>query len=512
MPESFLAKARAPQATVTVSDPFDAARGNGHRPGVSYGRAALDGEIERMLAAGEGTRNHTLNRCAFAMGQLVAGGEIDEYTVTTELCAAARLVGLDEREIAATYRSGLLDGMLLPRKRPESNWNRPTPAGGWAKLNLEVGAPPPTQEPAAAPLSDTPIYDLTMRYTEHERARRAARRIVDAEDADARLDWPDRAIDGASFAYDLPADTPAVWGAGAEVLWAEGESLIICGPQGVGKTTVAGQLVMARLGLLNHVLGVPVIAGVERVLYLAMDRPQQAARSLGRMLSPDWRDTLHRRLVVWQGPPPHDLAAHPEVLAEMCRRWSADTVVIDSVKDAAVGIAKDEVGAGYNRARQMAIAAGVQVLELHHQVKSGQGGGKPTSINDVYGSVWITSGAGSVVLLWGEPGDGLVELRHLKQPVEPVGPWDVRHDHNRGLSMVVAGTDLWDLARWQSNGLSPRAAACAMFSVGEPSRAQIESARRRLDRFVREGRMSVVDGSRGGSPSTYFAVLGGRDE
>jgi len=152
------------------------------------------------------------------------------------------------------------------------------------------------------------------------------------------------------------------------------------------------------------------------------------------------------------------------------------------------------------------------VLELHHQVKSGQGGGKPTSINDVYGSVWITSGAGSVVLLWGEPGDGLVELRHLKQPVEAVGPWDVRHDHNRGQSTVIASVNLWDLARWQPNGLSARAAAVAMFAVDEPTKAQIERARRRLDRYVEDGLMSVADGARGGSPATYFVILGGRDE
>lgn len=510
MPESFLAKARLPTLVPGPADVFDPARANGHR-GVSYGRAALDGELERVLAATVGSRNHTLNRAAFSMGQLVAGGEIDQHTVVTDLTAAARQAGLDEREIGRTIHSGLHDGMLMPRKAPPPSWNRPTPVNGWAGLNHQ----PETRQDAPEVVTDpgTPIFDdMTRWYVERERARRTAKRIVDSEEADERRDWPDRAVDGASFAYDLPPDTPAVWGQGSDVLWAEGESLIICGPQGVGKTTLAGQLVMARLGLLNHVLGLPVITGVNRVLYLAMDRPRQAARSLGRMLAPDWRHTLADRLVVWQGPPPHDLAAHPEVLAEMCRRWSADTVVIDSVKDAAVGIAKDEVGAGYNRARQAAIASGVQVLELHHQVKAGQGGGKPTSINDVYGSVWITSGAGSVILLWGEPGDPLVELRHLKQPVEAVGPWDVRHDHTHGRSAIVDAVNLWDLARWQRNGLSARAAACAMFGVDEPVRSQIERARRKLDRYVTDGLMSVVDGTRGGSAATYFVVLGDRDE
>src|SRR6266702_2051168 len=40
----------------------------------AYAAAALRGELDRVLAAGEGTRNHTLNAAAFALGQLVAGG------------------------------------------------------------------------------------------------------------------------------------------------------------------------------------------------------------------------------------------------------------------------------------------------------------------------------------------------------------------------------------------------------------------------------------------------------
>ena len=45
------------------------------------------------------------------------------------------------------------------------------------------------------------------------------------------------------------------------------------------------------------------------------------------------------------------------------------------------------------------------------------GGAKPKRLADVYGSRWLTAGMGSVLLLWGEPGDLVVEVRHLKQPV-----------------------------------------------------------------------------------------------
>jgi hypothetical protein len=47
-------------------------------------------------------------------------------------------------------------------------------------------------------------------------------------------------VDGARFILDQPSTIPAVWGEGAQVLWAEGEALMIAGGQGLGKTTLAG--------------------------------------------------------------------------------------------------------------------------------------------------------------------------------------------------------------------------------------------------------------------------------
>jgi hypothetical protein len=77
---------------------------------------------------------------------------------------------------------------------------------------------------------------------------------------------------------DEPERPPAVWGDGEDILWAEGESLIIMGPDGVGKTTLAGCLIRARLGLgadehgVCAVLGQPVAPGKRNVLILLMDR------------------------------------------------------------------------------------------------------------------------------------------------------------------------------------------------------------------------------------------------
>ncbi len=85
-----------------------------------YGKAALDEEISRVALAGEGTRNDTLNRAAFALGQLVAGGEVDMSDALRSLEAAAGSAGLPQVEAGKTIRSGFQSGLEEPRKAPES--------------------------------------------------------------------------------------------------------------------------------------------------------------------------------------------------------------------------------------------------------------------------------------------------------------------------------------------------------------------------------------------------------
>jgi hypothetical protein len=118
--------------------------------------------------------------------------------------------------------------------------------------------------------------------------------------------WQDRFARGGSFILDAPKQVPAVWGDGEQVAWSEGEPLLLVGPEGVGKTTLAGQLVMARLGLLTTVLGIPVTPGQGRLLYLACDRPAQVQRSLARLVDEADRELLDERLAFWKGPPPAD--------------------------------------------------------------------------------------------------------------------------------------------------------------------------------------------------------------
>lgn len=311
--------------------------------------------------------------------------------------------------------------------------------------------------------------------------------------------------EGGGFVLDVPDVAPAVWGDGAGVIWAQGEALMICGPSGVGKTTLALQVLRARLGLQDKVLGYSVAQTGGRILYLVMDRPAQFRRAAKRVFTEDDRALLDQRLVVWKGPPPKDIAANPEILSAMCAKADADTVVVDSLKDAAVGIAKDEVGAGYNRARQHAIADGFEVAETHHMRKSSADNKEPNGIDDIYGSTWLTAGAGSVVLLWGEPGDPVVKFRHLKQPESEVGPFNVLHDHDTGVSEVQAGVDLAAMiVRSGTQGVTTLEYAVAMFGVVKPNPAQKEKARRRLEREVDNGLLSRVGGTSGGGGARYF--------
>ncbi len=87
-----------------------------------------------------------------------------------------------------------------------------------------------------------------------------------------------------------------------------------------------------------------------------MDRPAQIARAAHRIFTEDERDLLAERVRFWKGPPPADIARNPGLLLALAEAAGAQTVYLDSVKDAAIGLSDDEVGAGYNRARQRLLA------------------------------------------------------------------------------------------------------------------------------------------------------------
>jgi hypothetical protein len=83
--------------------------------GRAYALAALRAETERVASARPGTRNDTLNRAAFSLGQLVAAGLLPPIPVITSLIDAARYAGLPEEEAIRTVRSGMTAGQRRPR-------------------------------------------------------------------------------------------------------------------------------------------------------------------------------------------------------------------------------------------------------------------------------------------------------------------------------------------------------------------------------------------------------------
>ncbi len=309
------------------------------------------------------------------------------------------------------------------------------------------------------------------------------------------------AIAGGPFVLDVPDRVPAVWGDGDDVLWSAGEPLWICAPPGVGKTTLAGQLMLARADVLAPtLLGLPVAPDDRPVLYIAADRPAQIARSMRRMVGEQHREQLDARLKVWRGPLPFNLLDDPARLAEWVTGLGVGTVGVDSVKDIAVGLAEDAVGAAVNQAFQHLVSCEIEVVALHHQRK-GQDGRKPRRLEDVYGSTWLTAGAGSVVLLWGEAGDPYVELTHLKQPAGEVGPLTIHHDHARGRTTLPEAVDVLDLA---ARGVTATEAAQAIYDVAAPTKNQKERARRRLEKLADDGRLDRRQEAGEKAPITYW--------
>ena len=104
-------------ATLAAPVPVD------HRAGTTpYGAAAVEGIAGQLRGALEGERNNTLNVCAFSLGRLVAGGEVDETEALEVLLAEAGALDLDTTPRSGegwrTICSGLAGGMRVPKAAP----------------------------------------------------------------------------------------------------------------------------------------------------------------------------------------------------------------------------------------------------------------------------------------------------------------------------------------------------------------------------------------------------------
>ena len=169
---------------------------------------------------------------------------------------------------------------------------------------------------------------------------------------------------------------------------------MIAAYQGLGKTTLAGQLTRALLGLGDSdVLGLPSPAPPPASCIWRWTGPNRSAASLRRQFTTDEIAVLDDRLTVWPGPPAADLAAHPTLLLRLADRYRADVVFVDSLKDAALKLSSDETGSAWNRAAQLLLADDRELCVLHHPRKLPHNEkDRRLTIEDIYGSTWITNG------------------------------------------------------------------------------------------------------------------------
>lgn len=437
---------------------------------VRYAQAALTKECDALAGTGEGQRNHALNKAGFNIAQLVAAGHLDAQDAQDSLVQAALSCGLAIPEIRATLGSAFDAGAKQPRVVPARDETGTATDFGPGVRVAQDGGP-----------------------------------TLDGDEAD-----PFRhGIDGEKFVFQVETHEKALWGSKEKVIWSPGEALIVTGAPGVGKTTTVQQLILARVGLADQFLGFDVETTASKVLYLAMDRPRQIARSMRRMVDDGDRGLLAERLMVWRGPLPYDVADRSDVLLRMAEHYGADTIVVDSVKDAALGLSDSERAGKYNRARQRALAGGIEIVEIAHQVKKGAAGAAPKALADVHGGMELTAGAGSVVLIWGEAGDPVVEFLHLKQPAELVGPLTLVHDHEAGRTTLEKRMDEADVLRsepWKVWTVLDIAGAVSG-SDKKPSRSDMERSRRKLEKLIEAGCVLRIPGAvnpNGGKPENRY--------
>lgn len=313
---------------------------------------------------------------------------------------------------------------------------------------------------------------------------------------EARQQADDESQDGWDFLASDDVDEPPIWGheKGA-ALWSSGESLMIVGPPGAGKSTLAHLVVFARLGLLAEVVGHDVVDDGGKVLYLAMDRPKQIQRAMRRLVRPEHETTLRTRLVVHRGPLPFSVTegAGQTRIRDWARSIGATTVVVDSIKDVLPDASAEESAGNYNLARQSCLAAGIEWIELHHNRKANGTNKEPNTLEDVYGARWITAGAGSVISLWqDEPGSPLVSLRHIRAAGEKLFDTPMVLDPVAGTLEARATATLEDhLKQVGKHGTTVAAAAEAIHGL-KVKPGQVEAVRNKLKRMKDNGKVEIV--------------------
>ncbi len=87
--------------------------------GTPYGEAALRNGLAELRDAADGSRHETLNKVAFSLGMLAAGGELKgDKTCEAILTVAVATMGLAEDDAVDVLRRGWFAGEKQPRSAP----------------------------------------------------------------------------------------------------------------------------------------------------------------------------------------------------------------------------------------------------------------------------------------------------------------------------------------------------------------------------------------------------------
>jgi AAA domain len=379
-----------------------------------------------------------------------------------------RVVVIFDADLLTNERVGMAAGQRVPKLLHQAGAKsvKVTGSGGVGKDGLD---------------------DVLARTREEEQGNYLMELINGAIEIKPAGDPVDLFMSGEDFLALADANNEPLWGNREVCLWMPGESFMPVGPPGVGKTTLEHLLVWGWFGLIPEVLGWEVRPGGGKVLYLAMDRPQQIARAMARLREPEHAPTIREELVVRAGPLPVDICEERDWIRDQALEVGAKAVVIDSLKDVLPDPSDEKRAGQYNQARQSTLAAGIEWSELHHNRKAGAGNKEPNTLEDVYGSRWLTAGAGSVLSLFGEPGDTVVSLKQLKTPAGELYPKRVVIDKLTGRMELFEDVDVPGLlARAGRSGYTVRGLAMALHPGKSPNQSQVESMRIRLKRMAKE--------------------------
>jgi hypothetical protein len=281
--------------------------------------------------------------------------------------------------------------------------------------------------------------------------------------------------DAADMIAEADATVPAVWGEHPHVLWSKGETFMIAGATGAGKTTLAQQILLRRIGvIMEPLMDMEVEVSERPIMYLSLDRDKQAQRSMRRMV-----ERLPRGRLMWHA----DLGGYRPTAEEPARfvEWllmhGIGTCMLDSLY-AIIGSAKDEARLEWYKTLTRELAeAEIEFLVLHH-FRKGSGEEGASLIDQVYGGAQIGWSAGSILALSGEPGDEEVEAYHVKQPAKPCGPWTLKHDHEHGITSAEKHPSVLELLK----------------AIGEGTAKDISEGCKRTGRNTRrtEGELQIL--------------------